>query len=109
MVTLIWGETSSTTSTFANGLVEQKSYPPRRQRRRLPPHNPGVALFDLREVVSLAVESVRAAPSTGLQCSTAGGSGPVGMDDGRGYAAFVAEHPDSVVRKQREINGCRQR
>jgi len=31
---------------------------------------------------------------TGPQCSTARGSGPVGVADGRRYAAFVAEHPD---------------
>jgi len=37
------------------------------------------------------------------------GSGTFGVDGGRRYAAFVAEQPDSVVRKQEEIHGCRQR
>ncbi len=41
----------------------------------------------------------------GPRCLTMKGSGPVGADDGRRYAAFVAEHPQTMpARKQGEIN-----
>ena len=59
--------------------------------------------------IFLVVESVPAAACDRTAMLTAKGSGRVGVDDGRRYAAFVAEHSDNVVRTQEEINGCRQR